>query len=80
MRSGYDPHSCLMRQRTMPRARADRFVGALGRRPANCTDIDRKVSLDHWGSALTEALNLMPHIPAYLKDRERRFLWCSEIA
>jgi AraC-like DNA-binding protein len=78
MRSSYDSHSCALQRRTLPRANGDRFISRLGRRPANCTDIGRRVPLDYWGSALTEALNLMPHIPAYLKDKERRFLWCSE--
>ena len=37
-----------------------------------------RVPLDYWGSALTEALSLVPHVPAYLKDRDRRFVWCSD--
>ena len=78
MRSGHDSPSCVLRRRTLPRANRDQFTGGLGRRLASCPDTGPKVPLDYWGSALTEALNLMPHIPAYLKDAERRFLWCSE--
>jgi AraC-like DNA-binding protein len=34
--------------------------------------------LDRWGSALAEALDQSPDLPAFMKDRERRFVWCSE--
>ena len=78
MRSGHDSPSCVLRRRTSPWANRDRFTGGPGRRQASCPDTGSRVPLDYWGSALTEALNLMPHIPAYLKDTERRFLWCSE--
>src|ERR1700692_1021486 len=33
--------------------------------------------LDDWGSALAEALDMVPELPAFLKDNNRRFLWCS---
>lgn len=78
MKSGYHSRSCVLRRRNSSAANGDRFIGGLVRRPANHQDTFRKVPLDYWGSALTEALNLMPHIPAYIKDKERRFLWCSE--
>ena len=78
MKSGYHSRSCVLRRRNSPAVNGDRFIGGLVRRPANYQDTFRKVPLDYWGSALTEALNLMPHIPAYIKDKERRFLWCSE--
>jgi AraC-like DNA-binding protein len=60
------------------RADASAVASGVGGRRANRTDASRRVPLDYWGSALTEALNLVPHVPAYLKDRERRFVWCSE--
>jgi AraC-like DNA-binding protein len=78
MTSGNDSRGCLVRRRTSPQVSGKWFPGSLGRGPANCSRAGRTVTLDHWGSALTEALNLNPHIPAYLKDKERRFLWCSE--
>ena len=78
MRSGHDSHGCVRQQKSLPWMTGDGFRDGLGGPPADCSDIGRRVSLDHWGSALTEALNLMPHIPAYLKDKERRFVWCSE--
>lgn len=78
MGSGHDSHGCVTRQQSLPWTNGDGFRAGPGGRPGNCYDIGPRVSLDHWGSALTEALNLMPHIPAYLKDKERRFVWCSE--
>ena len=77
MRSGHDSPSCVLRRRTSPWANRDRFTGGPGRL-LELPGHRLRVPLDYWGSALTEALNLMPHIPAYLKDTERRFLWCSE--
>ena len=35
------------------------------------------LELDPWGSALVTALSQTSQVPAYLKDRDRRFVWCS---
>ncbi len=34
-------------------------------------------ALDGWGLALAEALDLMPGVWAFLKDRQRRFVWAN---